>query len=407
LCASALIDLAITEPSGSNLEINFDDINIGGLTDNSGGSSININLSGQTLNLNGTVTADLAVSVSGTNITYDTNQTATFTAGFTNPVVDAISAVFDNLTSSNILPADFNNPVIDLPDIEQDIRDIIDKITLNNLNVNLVINNNTGIDADPGELVADLGTIEFIARNSDGNPIPNGSFTLGDIDPDAAYIGKGENALALINTSAPTDFLDILKKFPASVEVLVKSDGSSGGFTIGSGGQPVTINTGSTFDLSLDYSLGLDMTLNENVEEIYYERESFDGFTTDELVDKVFDSARLVIEDFDNQLPVELEVYFYIADIDNHSTLNDIEFEKALFQETNKLEASLVIDAKTAQPVDKEIILVDQSILNKFTGDNLFFGVKYVLPAGDYRFETDDYISIGNIYGSFVFKVNQ
>jgi len=53
------------------------------------------------------------------------------------------------------------------------------------------------------------------------------------------------------------------------------------------------------------------------------------------------------------------------------------------------------------------VVIVDPSILDKFKGENLYNGIKIVLPEGDYVFNSADALNIAEIYSSFVFKVNQ
>ncbi len=394
------LNLSITPSGGAT--VNFKSVDIGGVSADwteDPGDSVEIDLNGQSLNMiYDEVSEQYSIAFTITlNVSGALGDTASLIMDFNTPVVASISAEFAEYGANDILPAGFENPEIDLSSMGAE-EGFFEKVSFNDLDVDLIINNNT-------ELIVDLSSIEFAALNNSDELID--SFILGELNGAAANVGYGESRLSLLTADEQqSDFLDLLQAYPARVEILLV-DESEGGFTVDSGGQAVIIDTGSALDVSFALKLGFDLTLKEEQEELVYERESIEGFRVDELVDKVFDSARLVLQDFDNQLPVELEVSIYLADIPGESTMLDKEFEESLFHKDNKLSAHFTLEARTAEPVDKEVVIVDSSILDKFTGENLFSGFKLVMPTGDYRFESDDSVNIGEVYGSFVFKVNQ
>ena len=405
------LDLTLTPPSGSNLEFVIDQLKIGEAVGSSPTNSCNIPLAGRTIgftDLNSDNFFDLELSyqieVSGTNITYDAAESIDVAGGFAaDTTVEKVSGVFEQVSLA-VLMGSFTNPVIENLTIPEEI----DQIELNDLIVSLIIDNQTGDpeDADAQGLSANLGELRFVPRDNIGSIMADKVLVLKEIGLNNNMISRGENRISLVNSDAPLDFIDLIKAKPASIEVvLVDGDGEpDNDIILGDSTSEVTISKTSVFNSSLQLDLGFNLTLKEP-QEVKTDPQTIERLDADSkaMIDSGLQSCRLFIEKLDNQLPINVELVLYLASVANADRLNKQELEEAVYQETNILRKLLISGRSSA---DKEYIIAETAELEKLTKDNLYFGSKLVIPAGEMVLKSDDYLSFDQLYLVIIGKVN-
>ena len=408
---SGQLGLALTPPAGSNLLFAINQLKVGEAEGSSSTNSCNIDLIGQTIgftDLNSDKVFDLELSyqidVSGTNITYNAAESIEIAGGFSAATtVEKVSGVFEQVSLADVMGS-FTNPVIENLTIPEEI----DQIELNDLIVSLIIDNQTGDpeDAAAQGLSANLGELRFVPRDNNGNIIADRVLVLKDIDLNNNMISRGENRISLVNNDAPLDFIDLIKAKPASIEVvLVDSDGDpDNDITLGDSSSEVAVSKTSVFNTSVQLDLGFNLTLKDP-QEIKADPQTIERLDADSkaMIDNGLQSCRLFIEKLDNQLPINVELILYLASVANADLLSKQELEEAVYQETNILRKLSISGRSSA---DQEYIIAETAELEKLTRDNLYFGSKLVIPAGEMVLKSDDYLSFDKLYLVIVGKVN-
>ncbi len=405
------LDLALTPPAGSNLLFAINQLKVGEAEGSSSTNSCNIDLTGQTIgftDLNSDKVFDLELSyqidVSGTNITYNAAESIEIAGGFSAATtVEKVSGVFEQVSLADVMGS-FTNPVIENLTIPEEI----DQIEINDLIVSLIIDNQTGDPEDTAAqgLNANLGELRFVPRDNNGNIIADRVLVLKDIDLNNNMISRGENRISLVNNDAPLDFIDLIKAKPASIEVvLVDSDGDpDNDITLGDSSSEVAVSKTSAFNTSVQLDLGFNLTLKDP-QEIKADPQTIERLDADSkaMIDNGLQSCRLFIEKLDNQLPINVELILYLASVANADLLSKQELEEAVYQETNILRKLSISGRSSA---DQEYIIAETAELEKLTRDNLYFGSKLVIPAGEMVLKSDDYLSFDKLYLVIVGKVN-
>ena len=105
---------------------------------------------------------------------------------------------------------------------------------------------------------------------------------------------------------------------------------------------------------------------------------------------------------------VSINAQIYMATIDGGKEMSDTQLKDALYKEENMFR-ELSIEQRTNK--DKEFGLKGSEV-DKFTQDNLYAGVKIIIPGNadantSYNFKTGDKISISEIFVTMVGKANQ
>ncbi len=407
------LDLTFTPPAGSNLLFAINQLKVGEAEGSSLTNSCNIPLTGQTIGFTDSINDkffDLELSyqidVSGTNITYDAASPASIeiAVGFSPATtVEKVSGVFEQVSLADVMGS-FTNPVIENLTIPEDI----DQIELNDLIVNLIIDNQTGDPEDTAAqgLSANLGELRFVPRDNNGDIIADQVLVLKDIGLNNNMISRGENRISLVNSDAPLDFIDLIKAKPTSIEVvLVDGDGDpDNDITLGDSSSEVTVSKTSLFNTSVQLDLGFNLTLKEP-QEIKTDPQTIERLDADSkaMIDNGLQSCRLFIEKLDNQLPINVELILYLASVANADLLSKQELEEAVYQEANILRKLSISGRSSA---DQEYIIAETAELEKLTSDNLYFGSKLVIPAGEMVLKSDDYLSFDKLYLVIVGKVN-
>ena len=410
---SGQLGLALTPPAGSNLLFAINQLKVGEAEGSSSTNSCNIPLAGRTIGFIGSndnqefdLELSYQIDVSGTNITYDADSPASIeiAVGFSaDTTVEKVSGVFEQVSLADVMGS-FTNPVIENLTIPEEIE----QIELNDLIVSLIIDNQTG---DPEDLAAqglsaNLGELRFVPRDNNGNIITDRVLVLKDIDLNNNMISRGENRISLVNNDAPLDFIDLIKAKPASIEVvLVDSDGDpDNDITLGDSSSEVAVSKTSVFNTSVQLDLGFNLTLKDP-QEIKADPQTIERLDADSkaMIDNGLQSCRLFIEKLDNQLPINVELILYLASVANADLLSKQELEEAVYQETNILRKLSISGRSSA---DQEYIIAETAELEKLTGDNLYFGSKLVIPAGEMVLKSDDYLSFDKLYLVIVGKVN-
>ena len=405
------LGLALTPPAGSNLLFAINQLKVGEAEGSSSTNSCNINLTGRTIgftdsNSNGVFDLELSyqIDVSGTNITYNAAESIEIAGGFSaDTTVEKVSGVFEQVSLADVMGS-FTNPVIENLTIPEEI----DQIELNDLIVSLIIDNQTGDPEDTAAqgLSANLGELRFVPRDNNGDIIADQVLVLKDIDLNNNMISRGENRISLVNSDAPLDFIDLIKAKPISIEVvLVDGDGDpDNDITLGDSSSEVTVSKTSLFNTSVQLDLGFNLTLKDP-QEIKADPQTIERLDADSkaMIDNGLQSCRLFIEKLDNQLPINVELILYLASVANADLLSKQELEEAVYQEANILRKLSISGRSSA---DQEYIIAETAELEKLTRDNLYFGSKLVIPAGEMVLKSDDYLSFDKLYLVIVGKVN-
>lgn len=398
---SGSLNLTIQPPAGSNIQIASFSVNVGGVIGGVESNNLNIYLTDKSIDFNGgSLNIDFEISIYGYNINYNPADVFSVGIGFSaDTAIKSVEAVFNDVNSADVLSG-FTNPVIDqsLLTFLQELDNELDTIEFNDIMIDLVIDNNTGDPDDPSSngITADLSQTRLIAKDSSDTTLAE--FNLGDIDLQSTTISKGINYISLVNSTAATDMISLIRNKPDNIEI--NTD-----FQIDSGGQGVVIDQSNSLGLSLNIDFGFDMTLTKDYKYAMepYEVESLSQDDQD-LLDNGLDSAKLVLTGLENQFPIDLGVYLYLASIDDGQNMTTEELENALYQATNQI-TNFEIKRENSKP-SKEFVFVDQAILDKFKEDNLYFGLELILQQGDIVLSPGDSFSIDEVYTVLTTKVN-
>ena len=319
---------------------------------------------------------------SGATIDYSTDP-INVSGGLKNNGIASATIDFDNFDLGSSRSEISQRTVIDKSDM--DIPEEIKNIEFNNAKFTL------GIDGVEG-LTMDLSGVEFKALDSNGDTLQDLKFDLGKVSGDSGEI-------ELMDKSP--NILDLLFNENTQKVVVGGSWNLEGEATID--------DTESIGFTSMLADIPFSFTLNEDITHqlVPSSVDTFDAEQID-IIEQGVKEAKLVLKDFNNDMGVSINAQIYMATIDGGKEMSDTQLKDALYKEENMFR-ELSIEQRTNK--DKEFGLKGSEV-DKFTQDNLYAGVKIIIPGNadantSYNFKTGDKISISEIFVTMVGKANQ
>lgn len=360
---SGNLNLGILPPDGSGLAVNINSIDLGGIS----GASGSLDLTGQTMNINAGSSIDVIydINLSGTSVTYHASD------------LFAISGNFDPAITISSLAGDFNISMQTSEVLNNlDMPELITYVELNDAIINLIAENNTGFTAGY--------SLSFVARDQNGTQIGDYQLT-GDLT-------GGRNEIAILNNN-DNSLWDLIQLRPSSLELLTDFNFIA----------DTVIDRNDSLELSLTGEIPVNFNLTSD-QEFKFPAQPVDNLSAEqiELIRQGVDHGKLVVI-FDNQLPADVRIDFYLAVVPNPGAMSQEEIDNLVYQNDNLL-AYVEIQERTEDKVEAVISGEDLELL---VSDNLYAGLKITIQAGEMVLESDDYINVENSYLVLVVKVNQ
>lgn len=322
-----------------------------------------VSLNGESLNLSN----DLIINYEIDLATFDDSNNKIIVE-FANPAVESVQASFDNLTelgqSNDFDTAIEASTIID----NYDRPDELDSIDENKTKLHLNFDLPQGVIMDFAP--ASGNDIEFVAE---GN---NKSFTLKSvIDINNSIKGDSNNSASI---ELFEEFYDLLDDPDTT---LVKISG--GEFDLSSDGSVIIDKTTKIGMKSITLS---EFALNDKGIEV--EPQTVETLDEEEIEDvkKGLENIKLIIEGITNELEADISIQPYLASLPNYSgdepaNMNAAELDnlkESLYVNANKLVDAISISPNTTNSAEEVIIGHDE--MDRFTGEDLFFGVVIQIP---------------------------
>jgi len=398
--SSGELNLALGLPENSNLTFEIQNLTIGTIFDSSSDNKIDLDLANESINLVNGMEIDFKLIVSGTNVTYDTSQNISVIGGFS-PDSQIASVTVDN----SLFDFTDANQTLD-EEILTEVPEDISTISLNGAIARFVID---GYDIE--NLLVNLDDVQFKAIYEDGS---ESKITLTEINGGSAVIDSINSEISLLNDSQ-TDFLDWLQGLASKEDITsVRLVGDA----IVEAVDSVTIDTSDKLTPKVEIEVPFDITLNNNIEDRAIPETVNDSLSNDDVeqIDNYFKNGQLIIEDFKNDLPVNVEVTIYLGkvsewqgkDLDSYlDNLSEIDKERELdklYKASNKFKSFTLTKQDSGE---KKVVDLTASDADWLTDDNLYVGVKYKVTGDNIEVKSTDEVTINNLYAKLVVKVNQ
>ncbi|AGB42237.1 hypothetical protein Halha_2363 [Halobacteroides halobius DSM 5150] len=392
---SGNLDLAINS-SNSTLNFTINQFNLGSITSDTS----SVDLTGQEASLSsGNINIEYILTVSGSNITYDASQSVAVTGSFSNPQINYVT-----IDKSSIDFSQFDQNLTQ--EIMSSIPDKLSKLSLNNATMELVIDHSIkGLYLD---LTSTSNPIKFVAK-ADGSLVDEKPIT--ELTSDSTKITASNSKISL-NVSELITWLQGLDSSRVDSVVL------AGAIKAGADTSPLKVSADSVIAPQVKMNIPFDFTLNQNIEDEVAITAMGQALTERQLaaLKSGIKEARLIIGDFENQLPINLEIKYYAGTVSDWATYDNIKNHLASLtskekeDELDKLyKPDNLVKTFTLDEGDdgkKEFILRPEAA-EVFTQDNVYTGIKYIIKSGNVTLNTTDLIKIEDAYLELTTKVNQ